>query len=383
MKRFRGLYKPPGMPRIDPALAPRGLKICLPFADPAWTALGPRFPVYPAHVGSTIVQAPTYAGTGPKFSNITGATNSIGYQVDFTSNVTLEVLFISGSAINAQSICMWNQNNDGSNVTEDKGFFFDSSSRLNGYVFSGGATPVTDTTTTYTANTLYHAVLVADGVHATLYLNGKQVAQVAATSSYTGYSNPVFWIFGSTNTSGGLIAASHTMLLANYSSEAWSPEEVAQRAADPFNFLIYPEDDLFATLVGVGGGGGTVTVTFTKGSYPFTGLSIAPRDILSLLKGAFGYTGRTLTPQITFTMTRGTWGYTGKSLFPTDISTPTKGAFGYTGRPLSLTYICQLLKGAFTFQGRPFTGGTTIISVGYKWLQGIVRGIIDTIHTDS
>lgn len=263
LKKFRGQSKPPGQPRIDWALAPRGLKLCLPFADAAMANVGPFYLANPAHIGSTVTQVPTVAGSGVRFSNVSGGTNSVGYQTDFTSNFSLEILFISGPTINSLSICMYNQSSDGTNVTEDKGFYFDSSSRLNGYVFSGGATPVTDVTTTYAANTLYHAILVGDGVHATLYLNGKQVAQVAATSSFTGYSNPAFWVFGAVQTSSGTLASNITMLLANYSSVPWSPTEIELRASDPFNFLIFPEDDILATIVGASTGPGTQNITLS------------------------------------------------------------------------------------------------------------------------
>lgn len=86
-----------------------------------------------------------------------------------------------------------------------------------------------------------------------LYING--VSQGTATQTGQIYSAG-----GTTYYLGGYGGSSNStdVTLLNYGgwNRALSPQEVLEWSLDPYCFLIYPEDEIFATFVGVTAGGG-------------------------------------------------------------------------------------------------------------------------------
>lgn len=232
--------KPPGMPTIGPFGAPRGLFLCAPMASPGfWAARNIKSSnaiggLRPAGISAGATFGKTRFGAG--FSP--GSTGTVGYPTNgnLSTPFSIEILFMTGSTLASTEVGGWNQAVDGSSGAHDKDIYFDSSSRLTAYTYASSF--ATDTTTTYATNTLYHAVATLDGTTLRLYINGYQVATVAATGSYNSYGSSAFWCVGA----GGFGSSTHITLLSNLADVCWTPAEVMGRALDPFGFLEWADD---------------------------------------------------------------------------------------------------------------------------------------------
>lgn len=259
--------KPPGMPQIGPFGAPRGLVLCAPFAAPGFhavrnltngTAVGG---LAPAFVGATALLKPTLAGAGVQCIG-SGSAFTVGYgTASLSTPFSMEVLFYSGSTLTPASICGFNNSNDGSNTTYDKTIAFSNAGQLSCYVFNGSPITITDSTTAYAPNTLYHAIAVEDGTNLILYLNGNQVATTSNSGSFNGYGSSAFFCVGGTHCNATAPDATFncysTILMANLYNAALTPAEVRGRARNPFGFLEWPDDWMMNFEAGtavVGGG---------------------------------------------------------------------------------------------------------------------------------
>jgi hypothetical protein len=260
---FRGFYKPPGNAVIS--TPPRGLILSVPFTGPDFCNLAPSTAVagasapgisevWPSNRGSAIKSSFGPHGYGAVFSGATGSTNCLGYRCRKTGVFSIEFLFRTGSSITTVQIGSYNGNANGGNGSNDGNIGFDSSGRMYFDVYDAGAAghkTATDTSTTYAANTVYHAVGVADGTNIRLYLNGRQVASTAAGSTDISYSVGSFFCLGASSVLGGTpVQSDVTLFLANVATLPWTPAEVLARAQDPFSPFTFVDDDLTALLVG-------------------------------------------------------------------------------------------------------------------------------------
>lgn len=227
---------------IDPSRFPRGMQACIPFLDPTFTNIVPQthlFDTWPIHRGVAVGYRPSEAGWGVKFSGATGSTNVLGWRAKYTSIFSIEALFVTGSTV-SNLICEFNNNATATTMTTHQALAFNGAGQLTFYVFDGSVKVAADTTTTYQANTLYHACGVADGTAITLYLNGKPVASTACGPSPNPWNagGPYFVVGAGThfqlNTN---LAADATVLHAGWADLPWTPAEVWERANDPFSYL--------------------------------------------------------------------------------------------------------------------------------------------------
>jgi len=253
LKNFRGLSKPASVPKIDYTKLPRGQQVVLPLSDPSFYNIGPTN-FYQANRGTGIQFAPCAFGQGALF-NSTTSNNSLGFQVNNTTSVSMEFLFITGSSVIGQGLGTFNASPLGTSATQDKGVFFSNvTNTLSFYCFTStnGTVFIVDGVTTYKANTLYHVVATCDTVgNMRLYTNGILVASSNNNGgSYAGYSPPYFVLGSFNQASNGVLPSNVNMLYVGLSNTAWSATEVEARYNDPFNFLTYPEDDIFVGMVG-------------------------------------------------------------------------------------------------------------------------------------
>lgn len=288
LKKFRGAFKPPGQPRIDFSLAPRGLILSLAPSDNVFYANHAQgISTFPGNRGSTVKYGPNAFGAGAQFSSVTGATNSVGFSsaAAFPTPNSLEALLVTGPSVTSEHLFGCNNNVAGTG-TGDHAVFFNSSSQLSATAFDGNSRTAVDTVNTYQPRTLYHIVVTWDSSNQTIYVNGVQVAQ----SIFLGSSFSQNFVFGANSVSGpGALASGCTILLYNVYREVLTVEEIQQRALDPFSFLIFPEDEIFSTIVGATGGGPVtqnITLTGIASTNAFGTMSLDMNVVLSGIPSA-------------------------------------------------------------------------------------------------
>ena len=253
-KPRRGVFKPGGTPRLGVG-APRGLQICAPIADQALFATVNRTgPAKPTFIGTAGTVSPIRAGAGWAPNGSTTNTGCLSYKtVNVSGPISIEAWFVAGSSGINRAIAGFNDLADGTSGTADKALGLDFAGRAYAYVFDGGQKFATDTSQTFTQGRLVHLALTYDGTTLSLYVDGALKSTIAAASSYTGYTTPHLCC-GSFNTGFGSTGTVDSILLVNMAYAAWTAAEVAGRYADPFGFLDFPDDDLFAMVVGAAAG---------------------------------------------------------------------------------------------------------------------------------
>ena len=254
-KPRRGLYKPPGIPRIGRNV-PRGLQLCLPLADPSGTAaFSLQGPLKPTVRGSSGVAGLTQYGQGLFFNGST-STYINAYTVrNVSAPVSIEALVVLGAVGGSPTnLTFFGFNNitAGDSGTYEKSIGINGSGQFEAYVYDGGQQSAVDTTTTPTAGVLYHLVMTVDGSNLRLYVNGVQTASHAASGSFASYGTPYFNIGATQANASRTTTVNATFLLVNMAWAVWTPAEVMGRYLDPFGFLDYPDDDLFSEMSGLG-----------------------------------------------------------------------------------------------------------------------------------
>ena len=250
-KLRQGLYKPPGIPRIG-RNAPRGLRLACYMADQSLFAYQMGSAVAkPAAIGSLLTLTPSKWGSALVTSGAAVNSNLSYATVNISHPISIEALFIAAATNTDASICGYNDASAGNSGTADKAIGIDGSGRLYGYVYDSGQKFALDTTTTFSAGQLVHAVMTFDGANIKIYTNGVLKGTTAAVSSYTGYATPYF-CNGFFNTGAGSNKSVSSILMTNLAAAAWTPAEVMGRYLDPFGFLDYPDDDLFSEMSGSG-----------------------------------------------------------------------------------------------------------------------------------
>lgn len=225
----------------------------MPMAGPDFMALGEKWGGPPARIGGSVKMIGTYGGHGVSCVGSTSAF-TVGYQApSMTAPLSVECLFYSGAATNTQSICGFNLSNDGSNgSTFDKTLRIDPNGFISSYIFSGGQQFLADTTLVV-PNRIYHVVFTigAGGTNSfRMYVDSVNVANSTAGPSFN-LGSPLFFCVGvCAQGSIGVVPSPATILLANVADVVWTPNEVMERAKNPWAFLDFPDDDLFAELVG-------------------------------------------------------------------------------------------------------------------------------------
>jgi hypothetical protein len=255
-----GRAKPFGsIPRINwSAQITNGLSSCvLPasYGDPQLNAQHQQSGwIVPATTGSFIFGT-TPVGRGLRTNNggTHGAVGSAWTQTSIPSTGAGDFTTCCLIYINTTTVV-----NGGANTLGD--FFGQTSSGTSpdhGY-FLTGATPTftaytqgTNFTTSQTIVTgnVYALMFTRLGTACTFYING--ISSSTGTSSLAIYtaatSRYYFGIYDGTGTSN---APDFTILFAGGWNRALTASEALSWAQDPYGFLIYPEDEMFATMVG-------------------------------------------------------------------------------------------------------------------------------------
>lgn len=252
--RNSGRFRVPTPGRIDPGRFPRGMRTCIPFLDPSFCDIGPggRYADRWPRRGSAVSYFPSESGWGAKFSGATGGTNCLSWKAQFTSIFSIDILFRTGSSVTSQLLCEFNNVADGTSNTTHQALAFNGSSQLTFYVYDGTVKVATDSSTTYAANTLYHACGVADGTNIRLYLNGRLVATTACGASPDPWNGtgPYFIVGAGTHFQlSANLASSATVLHAGWADLPWTPAEVWERAVDPFSYLSSDEDEFLLSVI--------------------------------------------------------------------------------------------------------------------------------------
>lgn len=248
-----------GVPRIEGELSPRGLRRCLPFAEPTWSDPLGIFKRTPDVIGSDIRNAVTPYGRGPVTTINNLFNNSVGYANEQPGKFSMEALFVMGAVSGTMQLVLSLQGNATGTSGGNSGQLGYTTSGISASIFDGATKTATDTTTTLTAGKLYHVVYTSDGSNLVLYTNGAQTASVAC-GTIGGGTVPFIVCNGR---GGGGSNSNSTNLLVNYANVAWTAGEVAARAVDPFGFLIWPEDDILAQVLG----GGSLISVLPGGSW--------------------------------------------------------------------------------------------------------------------
>lgn len=227
-RQRRGLQKPPGLPRLDTLAAPRGVYLYS-VLDAMGTDLvtgrwGQR--AYP--IGSTLV--PTAFGQGTTGSAYPNLAWSYAVYKDLPQ--TISSVFRCGTTDSQLVGCGLA---GGLSVVSGK-------LQANWW---NGSTIVLAGVTTLQTGFFYVATLVMTLHSMTLYLNG------AFESTYS--SVPVFANYNITPIGIGSNTGSAQSLSICLANAAWSADEILSHARSPYKGLIWPEDDLLASLAGIAG----------------------------------------------------------------------------------------------------------------------------------
>lgn len=141
----------------------------------------------------------------------------------------------------------------GTSTTDIAGFASNGTAAKPLFFFNNGGSQVTFATGSFVANVYHTLIAVAtSGTTATLYLDGKldsSVTAITTTNATTGQQININAGAGNGSFGGGLNGFA-------YYFAGWNRILTISEARllhnDPYCFLIYPEDEMFATLVGAG-----------------------------------------------------------------------------------------------------------------------------------
>lgn len=246
MGRRTGFFKRPGIPKLA-AKTPRGLMICLPFAAEDFTELTRSWPH--DYWANLLGIGYTPFGGGFKCSASSNIFTFRLYGSQPPTRWSLEVLVYLGAVPSTDiGIAGWSSYPIGLPSAFDRVIGINSSGQFLQYSNPGPLQTIS--TFVATAGSCYHVVATNDASTATIYVNGVSTSQSSGGASHTGYSDPYFVVgdIPCNNAFGGQGSITGTLLLVNFAAAAWTAAEVATRFANPFEFLIFPEDVVAAKL---------------------------------------------------------------------------------------------------------------------------------------
>lgn len=243
---------------INRALAPRGMTICLMNADSAFKEIASNRPV------TTSNAFMGYTPRGSAFDPSQGTGNRYVFCAgEQPAQCSLETLlyFATGPDATARHIVGMAEATPTSGVA-DRVLYLNTSNQFVFYIFDGiGAIKATSSTVP-TAGRFYHVVGTSDGGNIRIFINGALEATAAAASGgYTGYTVPVLAVgYGFDAQTQLQDQFINPILYSIFSTSAWTPREVFERAADPFGFLMQQTAfDVPFDMVGGAGGGDTLS----------------------------------------------------------------------------------------------------------------------------
>lgn len=238
---------PGGAPRVNNN-APRGLIQSVVFSNPAYPEVFLGTPV--SKIGSAI--RPTTSQVGPAIQCDGTANSVISYSSYNASPTTTQVASVeawitTGPSVASQTIMALSDSNIGTNTGP---CFVLATVSSGATVFSSGGGTNAQASFQLAPSTLYHIVGSTNTTNNSIYVNGSLAATTAG-----GAVNPrttPFLVLGSQHSfgGGGTGTFGGKFIMANYANVQWSASEVWARYTDPTSFLSFPEDDIFADLVG-------------------------------------------------------------------------------------------------------------------------------------
>lgn len=248
--------QPQGPLRIDWSRAPRGLTTCFVNNSPVFANLVNGQAATPSNAFLTAtargIAFDPSQGTGNRYVYAPAPLNP--------SVCSLEALLVYASGDTGGVLAT--AEGTPTAGTHDRDLFFETG-KFNFYIFDGAAKIVTGATT-LVAGTAYHVVAVSDGTNILIYVNGALDGTLAAGHAFAGYTSPI--LVQGYSTEAPSLQGKSPIILANFSTAAWTVDEVKERYLNTFGCLA--EAEMPALFVS---GGGNVTLTAAFGSFTETG----------------------------------------------------------------------------------------------------------------
>lgn len=207
---------------IDPQNTPPGLLFSLPVANSNFVDLVSG--LKPTVTGSPLLLS------SPLGNVLNVNSGALGYLLSPPASGSFEALVQAGPSLSGgQTILTWNAAANGSSGTYDRQLS-GASGAYSFYIFDGGTQTVSESGSDWSANNITHLVATSDGTNIKIYVNGALSGTFPAGTGYMGYA-PGYLVLGSLENgfewTGGIS-------LVNIASVAWSPSQIAARAAAPF-----------------------------------------------------------------------------------------------------------------------------------------------------
>lgn len=262
----RGAYtKPPGTPTVIPGKAPRGLLYCFPFADPQLTEVRTGLRISSRGSASGLVNTQFGPGLKPDSGS---ATAVVQYLLPAawgtTQPCSIEMWFTEPAAIGGSVVQV---NIGGLGGDYGLGFVGDRTAYINNQAVDATVSGST------VLNKLTQWVLTWTGSILTMYAN-----VVASTGQSTGSldTGETHIVFGDSNFG----TWTGVNLLTNVANVAWTPGEILSRFQNPYGFLSFPQDKVYALLsagaVPAAGGPVTGTLNLTQANQTISAAGNVP-----------------------------------------------------------------------------------------------------------